>query len=100
MVQANMVDTHHKRKLKQFSDEDSTENSAQVYPSKLSADALGLLRYIEQEEYTSVMELQHFSGLTREEIESSLAELEEENLIITMSGNSVDLVVLEGSFFS
>ena len=91
-----MVDTPTDRQQTQLNQRSPIRNGSDKQLNSFSADALGLLRFIEQEEYTSVMELQHYSGLPREEIKSSLAELEEAGYVQTKSGNSVDLVILTG----
>lgn len=88
-----MVDTPSERQQTQFPPNNPPENGFDEQLINFSADALGLLRCIEQEAYTSVMELQHYSGLPREEINSALSELEEAGIVQIKSGHSVDLVI-------
>lgn len=95
-----MVDTPSDRQQTLSTARNPTGIGADGQLTDFSADALGLLRFIEQEAYTSVMELQHYSGLPHEEIKSSLSELEEAGLVQIKSGNSVDLVIHTGSLES
>lgn len=92
-----MADTPSEHQKSQFPPTNPPGKESDEQFTNFSADALGLFRFIEQEAYTSVMELQHYSGLPREEIESSLYELEEAGLVQTKSGKSVDLVIHTGS---
>lgn len=95
-----MVDTPSDRQQTLFTARNSTGTGADEQVTDFSADALGLLRFVEQEEYTSVLELQHYSGLLREEIKSALSELEEAGFVQIKSGNSVDLVIHTNSLES